>query len=226
VKWDLKLRHDAAHAFRARVGEKEFIYLYPNYRVPVDWHSVTNLSLYEAFTCLDASGKVVKNAEGNIQWKWVAGAERLLPSATRKLIRDGALRKEESWLQTEAEINRGSVAWNDYRKRWIMIGWGKVGEVWYSEANSPTGPWKDAVLVLQHPAYTFYNPTQHPYFDQEGGRFIYFEGTYTAEFSAAKAKTPRYNYNQIMYRLDLSDPRLKMPEDSTTSIGEKVTPLQ
>ncbi len=30
-------------------------------------------------------------------------------------------------------------------------------------------------------------------------------------FSAAKTPTPRYNYNQIMYRLDLADPRLDLP---------------
>ena len=37
---------------------------------------------------------------------------------------------------------------------------------------------------------------------------MYFEGTYTDAFSAAKSKTPRYNYNQVMYRLRLDDPRL------------------
>ena len=55
-------------------------------------------------------------------------------------------------------------------------------------------------------------PTQHPFFDQDGGRVIYFEGTYTNTFSGNPMPTPRYEYNQIMYRLDLSDPRLKMPE--------------
>src|SRR5262249_27780862 len=52
---------------------------------------------------------------------------------------------------------------------------------------------------------------QHPFFDQDGGRRIYFEGTYTAEFSGSHEKTPRYDYNQIMYRLDLADPRLALP---------------
>ncbi len=63
-------------------------------------------------------------------------------------------------------------------------------------------------------AHDFYNPTQHPFFDQEGGRVIYFEGTYTAAFSRSEkdeGPTPRYDYNQIMYRLDLADPRLKLP---------------
>ena len=37
---------------------------------------------------------------------------------------------------------------------------------------------------------------------------MYFEGTYAETFSGAPSKTPRYDYNQVMYRLDLSDPRL------------------
>ena len=35
-----------------------------------------------------------------------------------------------------------------------------------------------------------------------------FEGTYTAEFTNRAQKTPRYDYNQILYRLDLNDPAL------------------
>ena len=49
-----------------------------------------------------------------------------------------------------------------------------------------------------------------PYFDQDGGRTIYFEGTYTHTFSGNSDQTPRYDYNQIMYRLDLADPRLDL----------------
>ena len=51
----------------------------------------------------------------------------------------------------------------------------------------------------------------HPFFTQEDGRVIYFEGTNTDSFTSAKNITPRYNYNQIMYRLRLDDPRLKLP---------------
>ena len=48
-------------------------------------------------------------------------------------------------------------------------------------------------------------------FDQENGRIVYFEGTYTSTFSGAKDVTPRYDYNQVMYQLDLADPRLDLP---------------
>ena len=84
-----------------------------------------------------------------------------------------------------------------------------LGEIWYLEAESPTGPWRDAKRIVSHDRYGFYNPLHHPFLDQEGGRIIYFQGTYTQMFEGDVPKTPRYDYNQIMYRLDLSDERLR-----------------
>ncbi|EAQ77725.1 hypothetical protein [Blastopirellula marina] len=114
-------------------------------------------------------------------------------------------------------IHGSSIAWNDFRQKWILIGNqagdqdapSYLGEVWYAEAESPTGPWNSAIKIATHPKYSFYNPRQHPFFSTDGGRVIYFEGTYTAMFSAAKSPTPRYDYNQLLYRLDLSDAKLK-----------------
>jgi hypothetical protein len=108
------------------------------------------------------------------------------------------------------------VRWNDYRKRWIMIveesfGTSNLGEVWYAEADTPLGPWVYAKKVVTHDKYSFYNPVHHAFFDQDGGRLIYFEGTYAELFSGTPEKTPRYDYNQIMYRLALDDPRLALP---------------
>ena len=50
---------------------------------------------------------------------------------------------------------------------------------------------------------------QHPFFEQEGGRLLYFEGTYCTTFSRRDDDdpTPRYDYNQVMYRLDLESVR-------------------
>jgi hypothetical protein len=92
-----------------------------------------------------------------------------------------------------------------------MLVSGKPGEVWYAEADTPTGPWVYARRVASHGEYNFYNPVHHAFLDQDGGRRIHFEGTYTVTFAAAKEKTPRYEYNQILYRLDLEDPRLALP---------------
>jgi hypothetical protein len=78
-----------------------------------------------------------------------------------------------------------------------------LGEVWYAEAEQPTGPFDRAVRVVTHDRQTFYNVCHHSFLDRDGGRLIHFEGTYTHDFSGNPEKTPRYNYNQVLYRLDL-----------------------
>src|SRR5690606_22343850 len=109
----------------------------------------------------------------------------------------------------------GSLAWHPWRQRWTIVfveKFGKpsaFGEVWYAEARSPLGPWGPAVKILTHQNYTFYNPKQHATFARADSPHLYFEGTYTAQFANRPAPTPRYDYNQILYRLDLDDPRLK-----------------
>jgi hypothetical protein len=113
------------------------------------------------------------------------------------------------------EPHRGSIAWNTHRGRWItvytqMFGQPSAfGELWYAEADSPFGPWGPAVKVLTHDNYTFYNPRIHPELTPADAPFIVFEGTYTAEFADRPVPTPRYNYNQILYRLDLDDAGLE-----------------
>jgi hypothetical protein len=121
----------------------------------------------------------------------------------------------------DVKRHNGHVAWNPSRKRWISIftqSWAKssfLGEIWYAEAPTPEGPWRKAVKIMTHDRYSFYNPMQHPYWAEDNGRVIYFEGTYTMAFSGNRTPTPRYDYNQILYRLDLSDPRLKPAQVST-----------
>jgi hypothetical protein len=47
---------------------------------------------------------------------------------------------------------------------------------------------------------------------QENGKVIYFGDTFVTTFSGNPAPTPRYDYNRILYRIDLSDPRLALPD--------------
>lgn len=109
----------------------------------------------------------------------------------------------------------GSIAWNPWRKRWVTVfmeAFGKpsvFGELWYAEADEPTGPWGKAVKVLSHENYTFYNPRLHPEFTAADSPILIFEGTYTATFADRPHPTPRYDYNQVLYRLDLDDSRLE-----------------
>jgi len=133
------------------------------------------------------------------QWEILTPQESL-PSAT-----DGKPVKPHS----------GSIAWNPFRKRWVTVfmeTFGKpsaFGELWYAEADAPTGPWGKAVKILTHENYTFYNPRIHPEFTPTNSPILLFEGTYTIQFADKPAPTPRYDYNQILYRLDLDDPALK-----------------
>jgi hypothetical protein len=108
----------------------------------------------------------------------------------------------------------GAIAWNEFRGRWVTIfmqTFGRpsaFGEIWYAEADSPYGPWGPAVKVLSHKNYTFYNPRIHPEFTPPDSPVLLFEGTYTQTFANRPEPTPRYDYNQILYRLDLDDPKL------------------
>jgi len=116
------------------------------------------------------------------------------------------------------KAHNGSVKWNPWRKKWISIfteggGTSPLGEIRYAEADAPEGPWRKSIKIITHQHYTFYNPLQHPEFSEDGGRVIWFEGTYTATFSGNPDPTPRHDYNQILYRLDLADPRMKAAEE-------------
>ena len=116
--------------------------------------------------------------------------------------------------QPNIKPHAGGITWNAYRKRWVTVfeqSNGKpssLGELWYAEADSPTGPWGPAVKVLTHENYTFYNPQLHPEFTPSGSPILFFEGTLSDEFARKPPIIPRYNYNQILYRLDLDNPAL------------------
>lgn len=118
----------------------------------------------------------------------------------------------DSQTRQPVKPHGGSVFYNAYKKRWVMVveeSGGKsslIGELWYADAPTALGPWDFAVKIVTHNKYDFYNPTQHPFFDR--GKFLYFEGTYVNTFSGNPEATPRYNYNQILYRLDLEEKRL------------------
>ncbi len=127
---------------------------------------------------------------------------------------------------SQVEPHAGSIAWNPWRRRWVTVFEqinGKpsmLGEIWYAEAetDSPLGQWGKAVKVLSHDNYTFYNPCIHPEFTASNSPVLIFEGTYSRTFAANPPPTPRYDYNQILYRLDLDDPRLVLAHGDHDSL--------
>lgn len=222
------------HPFRVTVEGEEYLYFSFStpyaMRVRADLEHIINPASYDAYTCLEEGSrynkttpKLDRRPEKGLVYSWKANTEPIDYNQQVELIETGKIRPEEAWIHlqdivdgTPVQSQAGSVFWNEFRKRWIMIfhqigGTSNLGEVWYAEGDTPVGPWVYARKIVTHDKYSFYNVGQHPIFDQDNGRVIYFEGTYTTLFSNSPFATPRYDYNQIMYRLDLSDPRLCLP---------------
>ncbi|MEZ6124708.1 MAG: hypothetical protein R3C49_16290 [Planctomycetaceae bacterium] len=111
--------------------------------------------------------------------------------------------------------HRGAIAWNAFLKRWVSVFTelhgeeSELGEIWLATAPEPTGPWSNAVKVVTHRNYSFYNPQLHPEFAASDSPILPFEATYTHTFSKSAAPTPRHDYNQVLYRLDLNENWLK-----------------
>jgi len=224
------------YPFRATNDASYFYFTtpYPAVRVRAAWSSCLDLASYEGFTCLKRGTRYTskedapldRDAEGKLVWSWKRDTPPLTPKQQEELVTAGKLKQEESPFRLEDSatgkpilLNSSSCFWNGYRKKYILIacqalGATVLGEVWFSEASLPEGPWVQARKIITHAnkkgdAHDFYNPTQHPFFDQDNGRIIYLEGSYVNTFSGNPHPTPYYEYNQIMYRLDLADERLR-----------------
>jgi hypothetical protein len=223
------------HPLRVTVDGVDYFYfsdVLPSIRVRADWKSVQDPKAFEAYTCLEQGARFVGDAtkldrdgQGRLKWGWKRDTDILTQKNEEALLKSGKLKASELRsrlvdVETKKPVRThgGSVYFNEFKKRYVLITvevMGKpshLGEVWYADAEKPEGPWKYARKIVTHDRYSFYNPKHHPFFDQDNGRIIYFEGTYATTFSRPdREATPRYDYNQIMYRLDLSDPRLKLP---------------
>lgn len=217
------------HAFRHREADIDHVYFahpFPVTRVRATAEAFLRIDEYETFTCLKEGSRLDtlqfdRDADGRLRYAWRKNAPPLDPQTEARLLKAGKIQSHETrWLLRDRDTGKlvvphaGSVYWNAYRRAWLLIatqhaGSSFLGEVWYAEADTPVGPWLYAVKVVTHDRYSFYNPKQHPMFDR--GTSIYFEGTYTHTFSGNTQATPRYDYNQIMYRLDLPDLRLALP---------------
>jgi len=221
----------SGHPFRHTVGGVEYVYFatpYPLVRVRATAEDYQQLPRYEAFTCLQEGSRLNdprldRGEDGSLRYGWKKNTPAVGPKEQAELVKAGHLKREEALLQLRDRdtgkpvfAHGGSVYFNRYRHKWVMIavqsgGTSFLGEVWYAEAETPLGRWVYAVKIVTHDKYSFYNPKQHQMFDKDDGRTIFFEGTYTNTFSGNPDQTPRYDYNQIMYKLALGDPRLAIP---------------
>ena len=214
------------HPLLHKVNGVEYVYFTEAaaaMRVRATVEAFIDLSQYEGFSCLVPGGRekspqIERDSAGKVVWGWKPDTAPIRGALQEKLLKSGQLKPDEVWLKIEEAdsgkpviAHAGSVTWNEHRRRWVSIftqhfGSSLLGEIWYAEADAPEGPWRKATKIVTHDKYSFYNPKQHPYFSADN--FLFFEGTYTHTFSGNTDQTPRYDYNQIMYRLDLDDARL------------------
>jgi hypothetical protein len=237
VKYDVnELLCPAGHPFLHTIDDIHYIYFgepYPNLRVQADLEQIKTPAAYEGFTCLApasrfdrANSKLDRDASGKLIWSWKKNTPPISFDQQSQLLKSNLIKPDEAWYRlkdidtkNEVHLHGGNAAWNPFRKKWIIIAvqtGGKssfLGEVWYSESDNPQGPYLTAKKIVTHDRYTFYNPVHHSFFDQDNGKTIYFEGTYASTFSGNDHPTPRYDYNQMMYRLDLGDERLVLTGD-------------
>jgi hypothetical protein len=213
---------------------------YPTLRVKADMSSYVDLDSYEGFTCLKPgthftsaeSAELDRDSAGTLLWGWKKATPPLHPTQQEQLITAGKMKREESPFRLQdvetgkpVVVNNASCFWNNYRKKYVLVacqvmGATVLGETWYSESDEALGPWVNARKIITHVdkkngPHDFYNVTQHPFFDSDRGKLIYLEGTYVNTFSSNPRVTPYYEYNQIMYSLDLSDPRLRLDSAPT-----------
>jgi hypothetical protein len=189
-------------AVRAKTDDGEHFYFatpHCTVRVPCSYESIITPGSYQALTWTEAMGKV----------GWQSVAPPMSRSDENRWRSKGVINDDESRLTpvdsalgTSLTLTSGSVSWNEFRKAWITIAGQSDGSVWYLEAGSISGPWQKAVQIATHTNAGFESVQMVDGMEQQDQRVIYFMGTYR------DAGMPRYDGNQLMYRLDLRDPRL------------------
>ena len=227
---------NTGHAFSVEVNDRPYYYftspspMRSRLRVRALWDNVIDPNRYEILTAINSTPKDNNNVQNDLgtldtACRWITFAELVASRNSTKSAIIEALEQEAKDVQVyDVESGKailphnGTVYFNAHRQRWVGIfvqQFGEsslLGEVWYAEADTPVGPWAYARKIVTHNKYSFYNPKHHPFFDKEDGRIIFFEGTYSFTFSGSlENATPRYDYNQIMYRLNLDDSRLTLP---------------
>lgn len=209
-----------------RVVEADGAWLYFNDGVRVKADIASTLTFdgpggYQSFTAVLRDGGVARDGNGRAQFAFRHSTPPLAEFAQRDGKVDAGeglweqMRDADTFLHVPKHTTV-PASWNPYRQRFVRIiqQWfgatSFLGELFFSEGDTPMGPWVWHKKVLTHTGYSFYNPRHHPFFNQDGGQVIYFEGTYT-NFLTGLTPTPRYDYNQLMYRLNLSDDALVLP---------------
>lgn len=197
----------------------EAVYYANRLRIPANAETMVKLEQYQRFTPFGADGSdaLLKTPAGALDYAYRRAGRHVTSDQLRTLNVPSAqdLDGHVHALSTGSAVTlvQGHSVFNAYRRRFVRQAqeFGAWGELYHAEADTPEGPWVYAEKVVTHNAYNFYNPSPHPELAQLDGRLVFFEGSYTTFLFDQTTPTPRYDYNQIMYRLDLDDARVILP---------------
>lgn len=216
------------------------MYFAPPLRVNARAESLLDPKSYEVFSAFgEARGSTLLRSDAEtLDYAFRADARATNPDSVAKagLPAAQSLEGHLADLLTGAAIRAadGAQTFSSARQRYVRIFQqlggisSNAGEIWYAEADTPLGPWVYAQKIVTHDRYSFYAPWLHPAFEQTDARFLYFEGSYTTALAGSGVTpTPRYERNQVLYRLDLEEPRLLAPvavyDVSEDGLGRFVT---
>lgn len=175
-------------------------------RVKSTPNDIVNYSAYEVLSA-------------DLVWLPVASNEVNLTVAPhqRAMRRDGVM----------VDMGGGTVNWNSWTRKYLFVGTSNA--VFMAFADQIEGPWVNATMVASHQqtGSSCYNGAHLPHMDLDGGRVVHLACTYTAMWSNGGAGqpgnswstclfglngskagcasvVPRYEYNNLIYRVDLS----------------------
>ncbi|WP_266222440.1 hypothetical protein [Paraliomyxa miuraensis] len=212
------------NAFLVRHGEAQWVQYHVPVRIPATSEALLDLATYERFTPYeDVSGATVeRDAAGRAVYRWRGGGIPFVEPDEGGLAPADRLEWHLVDVATADAFEvheNGSTDRNEWLGRWtrLVIPKWALGETWLSISDTPMGPWVYATRVVVHEQYSFYNPRHHRELDQDHGRRMRFDATYTNSFSGNPDRTPRYDYNQVMMALDVDRPELQLPVPIYTS---------
>ncbi len=234
-RWPGTIGHKCTHPYPVTFAGKSGYLLFPWEFCVESIEEIIDESRHLVHTCLipvisdknpnssvEFFGKkyrVDRDKNGQVIYRWEKGGVAVAGNLRRQLVAKELLKPGETpfapiLIENAEPISsfNGAIAYNHFKKCWIAICQGNnPGEIIYSEADRPTGPWAFARKIIAFSGYNLYNPVIHPWFGKNNDRTIFFEGTYTNFFSSSTDKTPEADYNQVMFKLDLNRPELVMP---------------
>ncbi len=200
-------------------------------RVPKN--KITDFSAWEAYTPLLSGSNMNHPIMDPKGWGWKKGAPVFQQSDETTLISKGIMSASQARMQVVDSVTNqpiivdsGVVHWNAYLKKYILL-FGNA-QLYIAMSDNMMGPWNKAVKIVQHDASRSqcYNSTQIAALSDATERYVYIACTYTAMWTndAPPSDTPnvwstclfgqnahlncapvvpRYEYNNLIYRLDL-----------------------